>query len=125
MSRDFFLQCKTCIHDQRWGYGADLNWQQYALCDLVPHLPAFAAIAKLGFDIDPDTLSLHGSYKPRGIGAWALKHIGHAVTVVDEYGETWGLCGFPVICGSCAASHRCDQPTNHPGACTTTTVKAT
>ena len=56
---------------------------------LLPHLPLFASVARAGFDIDPESLRVHGSSPARGLGAFALEHDGHTIEVFDEYGDRW------------------------------------
>jgi hypothetical protein len=102
MSRDFFLRCITCDpakdghnnsdyadHDLAWGYGADLNWQGDKLLGLLPDMELFAKVGRAGYDIDPDSTDLYGSYKPRGLAEWAKEHSGHDIRVWCEYGKEW------------------------------------
>ena len=94
MSRDFHYRCATCDPanegwSAHWGRGADLNWQGDRLLALLPFFPMFAALAAAGFEVDPESLELYGSYRPGGLAAYAMAHQDHDVQVWDEYGERW------------------------------------
>jgi hypothetical protein len=124
MSRDFFLECRTCdpdraqlIEHNTWGQGYDLNWDGDNLLKLLPRFPLFATIYRAGFEVDVQTLNLRGN-APSGLGAFAAAHEGHDIQVWDEYGSRWlggETCDETIHCGTCASYTRCLLPRNHEG----------
>lgn len=70
-----------------WGYGRDWNWEGDALLKLLPHMAAFAGIARIGFEIDSRSTGLGD--RAHGLGGFALAHEGHTIEVWNERGQQW------------------------------------
>lgn len=48
---------------------------------------------------------------------WLLKHRGHRLAVVDEYGKLDWQCFKRTKCAHCQTSHQCKLPEGHDGEC--------
>lgn len=117
MSEDWNIYCKDCGETHKF---RDANHQVELMHGLIEHADAIAALAPLMNDWGSYiTLSAehYGSIEPK----WFLKHRGHELVPISEYGNIDGQCDVYVKC-TCGYSKRCTLEKGHDGVHTIASV---
>lgn len=113
MSTDWDIRCVDC--GENYGFD-DMNRREGLMLALVrnaPHLVQFAGVLA---DLRSEDVELRVSFPDRIINlAFFLRHAGHRLSPIDEYGRLSGNCHGQAACGSCGKSHPCALAVDHAG----------
>lgn len=105
MSTDWNVHCVTCNDTH---YFSDANHQDALMAALCKHADAIAALAPIAGHVEIQTL--WGSVDT----SWFVKHRGHKLVPIDEYGHLLTACAEYVTCG-CGSMRRCTREHGHDG----------
>lgn len=108
MSTDWNIKCLDCgdVH----GFD-DANHQDELMAHLCKHADAIANLAPLlADDHSVEFRTYYGSID----AAWFVKHRGHKLWPVSEYGDLLGQCAEYVKC-TCGSMKRCTRDAGHAG----------
>lgn len=111
MSTYWDIKCRTC-NVKAGAYNQ--NHAESQMWDIIKHAAAIAAAAPVlaAFGCT-DGLDIGVGWRPDA--EWFVKHLGHDLVPVNEYGEESGQCSGQVVCDSCGTHHNCKADRGHAG----------
>ena len=110
MSTDWNVHCVDCNDTLRFD---DANHQDQLMQLLCTHADAIASLAPLFVEATGQDLELR-TFWGRVDPAWFLRHRGHRLVPISEYGDLLTQCIELVRC-ECGSMRRCTRDRGHDG----------
>lgn len=113
MSTYYDIHCRTCDE----GAGFRINHGDKQLLQLVNRIAQWAVLDDLingPLNIDFKLWGDEGGGL-RSFPAFAKAHLGHDVTLLDEYGRFFDKCGEWIKCPTCRSGAHCTLDRGHDG----------
>ena len=110
MSNYWSIQCLDCTrtHDHPQNHGDEVK------VEILSHRADWERIAEMVPQICRAAFVINGSewnVFPR----WFLKHKGHTLAVMSDYGYALNDCAEQYTCGGCDTQHTCKRKKGHEG----------
>ena len=114
MSCDWHILCDTC--GERYSFD-DANHQENLMLAIIANAGAIAALAPLFHNEAWDGVLLARWNGWRIDVDWFVRHCGHKLVPIDEYGHRSNQCRKAQIVCAAGYAHNCGLTDGHEGAC--------
>jgi hypothetical protein len=123
MSTDYRLYCLDCDNQE----AIHASYSPVRIEEARDILSKASVFALLG-DLDESEYVIHrdSDRGPRIRWQWFVKHHGHRLRIISEYGEVDGQCSKDISCSACGdvRYHACKLDVDHAGPCSPVAAKS-